>query len=152
MSELTRPSAQWPHQWMKTMGDVDLLVQKAKARFAHEGLQRVYDGYDGQMVRWSPSWPQDVVQSVAVMTSIRVTILGQNGTNFTQQMPYCSSKTDICRWAARILTGRRLGSGDQDMLVMFDYRVSSKTVYTWFLPFFSSKSNPILTSRVSFEN
>ena len=32
------------------------------------------------------------------------------------------------------------------------YRVSSKTVYTWFLPFFSSKSNPILTSRVSFEN
>ena len=87
------------------MGDVDLLVQKAKARFAHEGLRRVYDGYDGQMVRWSPSWPQDVVQSVAVMTSIRVTILGQNGTNFTQQMPYCSSKTDICRWAARILTG-----------------------------------------------
>ena len=82
---------------MKTMGDVDLLVQKAKARFVHEGLQRVYDGYDGQMVRWSPSWPQDVVQSVAVMTSIRVTILGQNGTNFTQQMPYCSSKTDICR-------------------------------------------------------
>ena len=82
---------------MKIMGDVDLLVQKAKARFAHEGLRRVYDGYDGQMVRWSPSWPQDVVQSVAVMTSIRVTILGQNGTNFTQQMPYCSSKTDICR-------------------------------------------------------
>ena len=33
-----------------------------------------------------------------------------------------------------------------------NYRVSSKTVYTWFLPFFSSKSNPILTSRVSFEN
>ena len=32
------------------------------------------------------------------------------------------------------------------------YRVSSKTVYTWFLLFFSSKSNPILTSRVSFEN
>ena len=32
------------------------------------------------------------------------------------------------------------------------YRVSSKTVYTWFLPFLSSKSNPILTSRVSFEN
>ena len=32
------------------------------------------------------------------------------------------------------------------------YRVSSKTVYTWFLPFFWSKSNPILTSRVSFEN
>merc|ERR1711994_94292 len=32
--------------------------------------------------------------------------------------------------------------------LLHNYRVSSKTVYTWFLPFFSSKFNPILTSRV----
>ena len=43
--------------------------------------------------------------------------------------------------------------GPADLLfILTVYRVSSKTVYTWFLPFFSSKFNAILTSWVSFEN